>query len=693
LTASRQAGPVTLTATSGDLSEQAAFTQDVAPATAITSPAAGTPIIAGGGDEVTVTGTASSAVSAVDVGCRWSTGDGTELTILGDNASGVPVTGGTWTTTVDFSWAQTAFCQLVAVPAGSTPPQWNTFEPRVLRLLKISGNWVPFGPNEGKRVDYWATLARPQSSVELTAFGSCGAGNFLRYDDVLAEQQRGPVDCAASFPFYESGEGMPYPLIVDGKPAFTPGLVLDVFDFGGFFLDGLPEADVSASIDGAGDFVIEESLPLVACTGTLVGDADPVEECGALVSAGLRIEASTVLPASPGPVTQRVEIVSTDGASHDIGFSLVRDFGFTPGAWLLPGGSGFVEDPSGFTAFAAGASTIVAQPTEETSSRGYGLLTRAGAGLPVQFSGDEATEQFTATITTAAPARFGMVVAALADADAVAPATAAAEATLSPTVAIATAAQTVSAASIAVSGTATDAVGLTGVTVGGQAVEVAENGGWSRTVSLTEGANPVVVRATNVYGAVTERQVVITRTTPADNNGGGGGGDTNDPNSGNSGDTGQKQQEQQPPPAGPPPVTPPADEDEEPSGPIEPAGAPKAFSAGGTYVVAPGLTASCPEGGPACTAEVTATMVGGARIAAKKRKPKPAVAGKAKLVVRPGAAKPLSFKLSKKAARALRARGSIRLKVTVVLRSGGKVVDRTTRTIRVKAPRKKPKKG
>jgi hypothetical protein len=305
---------------------------------------------------------------------------------------------------------------------------------------------------------------------------------------------------------------------------------------------------------------------------------------------------------------------------------------------------------------------------EADASRGYAVVSRAGIGSDVTFAARAYTERFTRQVTPAAPLLQTFAYNAAPEAGDVAAAKAAAEDALRPALSVATAPQSTEAASIDVAGKASDRTQLTGVTVAGEAAGIGDDGAWSRTVPLAVGANTVTVRATNVHGLVTERQVVITRTGQPAQGGGNGG---------------QGQQSTPPPPPPPPPAEDEADE------PLEMAGPPKVFSAGGTYVIQPGLTATCPVGGPACTAEVTATMVGGARIAAKKGKPKPAVAGRSKVAVRPGAAKPLTFKLSKKAAKALRKRGAIRLKVTVVLRSGGKVVDRATRTIKVRAPKKR----
>jgi hypothetical protein len=672
LTASHQAGSVTVTATLGGLSKQATLTQDIAPATTITSPAQGASVIVQGDESTVVTGTASATVDAVDVVCRSRDGEGFDFTHLGDDAANVPVTGGTWSASVRLGWIGNPFCDLVAVPAGTHPTRYDTFPPRSLRMLQFGRYHAEDGPNEGMVVAYSATLVRPTSTVSVGLFGRCGVSDFERYASVVAASQSGAFRCSSDFPDYDWENGVG-PVLVDGHTAFTAGLLLDMFDDSAPGMTGFPAVTASASLAPSGDFVIEESQPLVRCAGEMTSD-NPRTTCGDLVPVGLRIDVRRILPADAGPVSEFVKIVSTDEASHTLDMRLARRLRYGINEWQLPGGDDFTSELEGFAAFADGLATMVSKPADdEDADRGFGVLSRAGTGSDVDFNETGFTEHFAPQVTPSAPFHQAYAYNPAWAAEDIAAAKAAAEAAITPLLSIATTAQSTEATSIEVTGTASDHGQLAGLTVGGETTTVAENGTWSRNVPLAVGANTVTVRATNVYGVVTERQVVITRTEAPKQDGGGG----------NGGGSGGQQTTPPPPPAPNPPAGDPED------GPLDIAGPPKAFSAGGTYVVAPGLTASCPEGGPACTAEITATMVGGARIAAKKRKPKPAVAGKAKLVVRPGAAKPLTFKLSKKAARALRKRGSIRLKVTVVLRSGGKVVDRTTRTIRVKAPRKK----
>jgi hypothetical protein len=135
-------------------------------------------------------------------------------------------------------------------------------------------------------------------------------------------------------------------------------------------------------------------------------------------------------------------------------------------------------------------------------------------------------------------------------------------------------------------------------------------------------------------------------------------------------------------PIAPPPIFPP------PALPrFSPSGAASAKAVGKTVVVSTGERVSCPAGSGPCSASVTGIAVVPAKLA--RAKTKKLVIGAAKFTIPAGQGKTLSFKLNKKGARALAKLKKMSVKLALVARTGTGTPVKKSRTIRIKAPKKK----
>jgi hypothetical protein len=109
---------------------------------------------------------------------------------------------------------------------------------------------------------------------------------------------------------------------------------------------------------------------------------------------------------------------------------------------------------------------------------------------------------------------------------------------------------------------------------------------------------------------------------------------------------------------------------------------------GATVLVDPGIKVTCPKGGNPCTADETATVRVPAS-AARAKKTKRIVIGRAHFTIPAGKSKELTFKLNRKGARLLRKLGHLRVTVTVVSRVGHNKPITTTKKITIKTPARK----
>lgn len=104
---------------------------------------------------------------------------------------------------------------------------------------------------------------------------------------------------------------------------------------------------------------------------------------------------------------------------------------------------------------------------------------------------------------------------------------------------------------------------------------------------------------------------------------------------------------------------------------------------GATVLVDPGIRATCPVGGPACSADVSASARVATSAAAKTVK---VVIGQAHLTIPAGKTAKLTFKLNSRGAKLLRKLKTLRVTVTVTGRVTGNMPVTTTKQITTKLP-------
>jgi hypothetical protein len=109
-------------------------------------------------------------------------------------------------------------------------------------------------------------------------------------------------------------------------------------------------------------------------------------------------------------------------------------------------------------------------------------------------------------------------------------------------------------------------------------------------------------------------------------------------------------------------------------------------SQGGATLVIPGISETCPAGGSACVAVLTAAVPAAS---AARAKPKQLVIGRATFTIAPGKTQKLTFKLNRAGARLLGRLGKLKTSVTVVSRAGGGSPITTTKTITIRRPASK----
>ena len=202
---------------------------------------------------------------------------------------------------------------------------------------------------------------------------------------------------------------------------------------------------------------------------------------------------------------------------------------------------------------------------------------------------------------------------------------------------------TVGTASVAGNGAYSPSAGFTPTAAG--------NYWWYASYSGDQGDTP----AASSCGASMAKTVVPAPSSPSGDGGGGGGGGPSTPGT----------------PA--PPV-------------VTTSGVPSAKAVGATIVVDPGITVACPAAGSTCTATETATAITSASRSTHRRK---LVIGRAKFTIPAGKSRRLTFKLNRAGARLLRKSGRLRITVTVISRAGNGKPVTTTKTITVRAPRRK----
>jgi hypothetical protein len=614
----------------------------------------------------TVSGTAVGAAGdTVQVHCLHR---GQSVYMLGETTLAA---NGTWTVEGPITGLSDP-CVLRALPAAPAPGADLT---PFLPTGELHLGEVTTSAENGKLFD-WSVDDEPRKHgfADYYSLGSCGLCDVQWRNDAgeLSEYLwYYNASTGALYEWDEDGAG-PNPAVdrplatVDGMRAYAPE---NAQDHGGPARPGFVPLTFEHEVDQeTGDSTTRSTEALMTCP----------QGCGTDVTdTGIRVDRTTV-NTRDGQVF-RIEDVwrNTAGAARDVELNYMNSQEGDVTGVELPGESGFSARRNEIVDLAdADAATITVKNRNgnpiDPLDNPVGTLTMAPSAEQAVFT-DSTSEFLLRHDLALAPGESTTITQVYAMGgtleDTRALGAEAEDELAAPKVAIGSPADgsTVDTDSVAVSGTASDTVGVSSVKVNGVAATV-DGGGWSATVPLKPGANTLQAIATDGAGntASASRTVIYTpKAAPA---------------------------------VARPPVVLPLPRPL--LAVLRDVGRAKA-SGKGNVLVDTGLDVSCPAGGPACTADVSATAPLPVKAKKKKKKSKKASAaatkrrrvtiGKRTMRIPAGATHRIRLRLSPAASRELRRRGSLTIALRIALRVGNAAATTTRRTITVKAPARKKK--
>jgi len=302
--------------------------------TAITTPGGRTTLELIGNKVITVSGTASPDVTAVDIVCDRGNGAQRFTNTL---KSAVAVSAGAFSTSVTVPGNNIdVMCRLRALPQGTDPfaADLSSFSGPILNLDTLSE--VTDGANH---VDMSIYAGSGDGQMSMTSTGRCGLEQLYPVGQDLEDPGFTPA-CIAALNGGSTGKPA---LRIDGHTGLLP---VQTYTF------GAEESSLRATMNARknGRMTWTESSPVVRCAGT---DAFPPSfgQCNSTVSTGVTLVRTGTFDASGLQVALRDTYLPTDGKKHKI----VATYDMQ---WPLPqtGGLGFdfPGKPGGFRGSKAG---------------------------------------------------------------------------------------------------------------------------------------------------------------------------------------------------------------------------------------------------------------------------------------------------------------------------------------------------
>ncbi|MGN6867111.1 MAG: PASTA domain-containing protein [Solirubrobacteraceae bacterium] len=491
---------------------------------------------------LTVKGQANveSPIDTVDVDCSY--GSGPTVVPL---ATGVPVSGGTFTATVSSTNFQKLVghaCQLRALDhadatkTAAAGPQLAVSETDYVSVA--SGQ-----PNNGsKPYNFYLNATTLTGTVAWSAPGtpsrnginplSCGGPNLSPIDSSF-NVGNPAIDCAGALMSDDLGVwGGRSEVQIDGRNAYDAAAAQALFAAksgptptpASQTLAGFPSLSTSVRWDPASGLMSSTSTESWAACDGPNSELPTYATCPDFTPTGVQLQRTTTTGDGGRVATVTDTWSSTDGKSHSLDL-LYDDYAGLLGnadserGWEFPGQSSFAQYTKGSSVPAP--ATVPASILMRTNvsaadgnpNEGFGAITFGSAPSGLRFaSGSELEERRTVMVPTGGSASLSYVYSvgySLADVTGLAmngqdrfqPAA----------VQIASPADgaTVSTASATVTGTAFAGSGITSLVVGGQTVPVAPDGTWSAQMPLNPGANTITAVATDRAGAATQTQVTV----------------------------------------------------------------------------------------------------------------------------------------------------------------------------------------
>jgi hypothetical protein len=468
-----------------------------------------------GSGSVTVSGTVTPASAATNGDVVCYAPQDTPLKVL---ATGIPVSGGSFSASVSLQGAASRACRLRFVPTGSTPSGTSA--------EAFSGPAISVSEREtlsagGSVYGYYILSGSLAWSYAFDSLGQCPVLNSFATDTATIGSY-GLFDgnaCLLQRSGVAPAQNTRAAAEVDGLNAYPPGAIAGLAGQPGF-----TPLSYTATFDDAHDTVsITETDPLEICNSP--GGYPPnTTNCGnGLSPSGVTVTQTTTL--MPGDQVTRVAqtFTSTDGNAHalDLLFSqsVIAPSGGSP-AFEFPGQPVFAahKAPDSFSLFPSGPSSIYVISDASAApavSNPIGAITYDQAPTRADFvsAGGAQVATFLMHYVQTIPAHGAWTLrwafSQAADADNLGTLVQGErDRFFIPTLTVSRPRNgTTRTSPITVRGVATDPVGIASVTVNGIAAARSATGAFTAKLRLRAGRNTVRVIATNVAG----NSVTVTR--------------------------------------------------------------------------------------------------------------------------------------------------------------------------------------
>ena len=266
--------------------------------TRISTPSARTTLLAEGGSATfTISGTASSDVSQVDVYCIRGQGAGPDATLV---EAGVAVAAGSFTTSAPIPNVDGAspVCRLRALPSGVLPSDSVTpFSGPVLNIDTLRR--TTDGTNT---LDFRLAAGSQDGEVQVGSAGKCGDAAMGTLSALMTPD--GDADgCVADL------GGTVGSVRVGSHPALLPPEVLA-------FTSGTSPLRLRVHTLPSGQVTWTESARLVRCSGTDAYPPASAGACGTLLQTGVSFQRSGTFDQGGHQIRLRDSFTSNDGHAH-----------------------------------------------------------------------------------------------------------------------------------------------------------------------------------------------------------------------------------------------------------------------------------------------------------------------------------------------------------------------------------------
>ncbi len=478
----------------------------------------------------TVSGTAN--VIEVDIRCY----DGSTPTSYSTIVEKAPVTGGSFSVAAPLSKLPNQPCVLRAVPTGNTeahpPGQGVPYAgPRVLR------SFFEIFTKSSVAYDYEQEFLTLNAYLGVDSVGDEGLYySYLFAPGTLTKSESGFYNNASLQTENQppSGPSTRSELQVDGTNAYAPdgaNQLGESFPVKGI-RPGTPSVTVSTTETAPGEFIVQESDPIVRCAPEPSVFPPTEKSCEEFVPMGVQLNRTWQSAHGDQVALMTDSWASTDGATHHLSALYDQETSQhgTEGAFEFPGESSFSAVSADQAKSLPGDSAIYYKTDAATPDGGdltnpqlaivydtqpSGGLVAFHEGTGGHTSGHERPifeMSYERTITPSSPFKLRMGFVTEYELGAVKSLANEVLASYPPSVSIASPANgaVVSTSTVTVTGSATDTGAVASVTVNGHPATLASNGSWSVNVPLNPGANTLTALATDQAGLTAGKAITVT---------------------------------------------------------------------------------------------------------------------------------------------------------------------------------------